>query len=139
MAAKMNNAELIEDQKLKQKKIIAILRHCGSHKGCYKCPLAGKSADACMKILLDAADALEAQQKALDECAVQLAELATKLERLKSSNDELRERQTYIDHWGNKWMTSGEDVPTAAYNHGFLDGEKAVSVDLRSVRKGEQE
>lgn len=63
----MNNAELIEEKKLKQKKIIAILRHCGSHKGCNKCPLAGKSADACMKILLDSADALEAAEKRIAE------------------------------------------------------------------------
>lgn len=38
---------------------IAVLRHCGSHIGCYKCPLAGKASDDCLKILLYAADALE--------------------------------------------------------------------------------
>lgn len=41
------------------KKIIETLRHCGSHQECYNCPLEGKAAEDCMKIMLDAADALE--------------------------------------------------------------------------------
>lgn len=44
------------------------------------------------------------------------------LKRLKECNDELREAQTYIDHYGDKWMTSAKDVPTAAYEHGYADG-----------------
>lgn len=67
-----------------------------------------------------AADALEAAEK-------RIAGLEAKVERLKASNEELREKQTYIDHWGDKWMTSGKDVPTIAYNHGFFDGEQACN------------
>jgi len=47
--------------------LIKTLRHCGSNKGCYKCPLKGKRPDACMKILLEAADALEAAERLLDQ------------------------------------------------------------------------
>lgn len=112
------------------------------------------------KTIKDAADALESADKRIAELAKQaehtdqvdamilatnlkqtarITELEAETERLKASNEELRERQTYIDHWGDKWMTSGKDVLTAAYNHGFLDGEQAVRMDLRSVGKGEQE
>ena len=48
--------------------------------------------------------------------------LQAEVERLKDSNEELREKQTYIDHYGNKWITSAKDVPTAAYEHGYADG-----------------
>ena len=48
--------------------------------------------------------------------------LQAEVERLKDSNEELREKQTYIDHYGNKWMTSAKDVPTSAYEHGYADG-----------------
>jgi hypothetical protein len=46
--------------------LIKVLRHCGSHKGCYNCPL-GKAAGDCMKILIYAADALEAAEKRIAE------------------------------------------------------------------------
>ena len=60
------------------------------------------------KKMNDAADAIEALQ--------------AEVERLKDSNEELREKQTYIDHYGDKWMTSAKDVPTDAYKHGYADG-----------------
>ena len=37
--------------------------------------------------------------------------------------DELREKQTFIDHWGTRWGTSAEDVPDSAYKHGYADGK----------------
>lgn len=64
---------------MERNELIKTLRHCGSNKGCYKCPLKGKGPDACMKMLLEAANALEAQDKALDERARQLAELSAKV------------------------------------------------------------
>ena len=65
--------------------------------------------DDCMnRMLRDAADAIEALQ--------------ADIKRLKEVNDELREAQTYIDHYGDKWLTSAKDVPTAAYEHGYADG-----------------
>ena len=48
--------------------------------------------------------------------------LQAEVKRLKEANDELREAQTYIDHYGDRWMTSAKDVPTAAYEHGYADG-----------------
>lgn len=72
------------------------------------------------KLMRDAADALEATEK-------RIVKLEAEVERLKALNEELREKQTYIDHWGDKWMTSGKDVPTMAYNHGFFDGEQACN------------
>ena len=56
----------------------------------------------------DAADAIEALQ--------------AEVERLKDCNEELREKQTFIDHYGTEWLTSAKDVPTAAYEHGYADG-----------------
>jgi FtsZ-binding cell division protein ZapB len=60
------------------------------------------------QIFKDAADAIEALQ--------------ADIKRLKEANDELREKQTYIDHYGDRWMTSAKDVPTEAYKHGYADG-----------------
>lgn len=56
------------------------------------------------------------------ELSNQVDALQAEVERLKDSNEELRERQIYIDHYGSKWMTSAKDVPTAAYEHGYADG-----------------
>ena len=56
------------------------------------------------------------------ELSNQVDALQAEIERLKDSNEELRERQTYIDHYGDRWMTSAKDVPTAAYEHGYADG-----------------
>ncbi len=43
--------------------LIAVLRYCGKNQECSECPLWGKPPSACMKLLLDAADALEAAEK----------------------------------------------------------------------------
>ena len=56
------------------------------------------------------------------ELTTETEALQAEVERLKDSNEELREKQTYIDHYGDKWMTSAKDVPTAAYEHGYADG-----------------
>lgn len=93
-------------------KLVEALRCCGVI-GCHKCPYHSCAplydADGCtLKMNEDAADAIEALQ--------------LNVKRLKEANDELREAQTYIDHYGNKWMTSAKDVPTAAYEHGYADG-----------------
>lgn len=56
------------------------------------------------------------------ELSNQVDALQAEVERLKDSNEELREKQMYIDHYGSKWMTSGKDVPTEAYKHGYADG-----------------
>ena len=58
----------------------------------------------------------------LADAAAAIEALQAEVERLKDSNEELREKQTYIDHYGNKWMTSAKNVPTAAYEHGYADG-----------------
>lgn len=68
------------------------------------------------QLMEDAADAIEALQ--------------AEVERLKDCNEELREKQTYIDHYGDKWMTSAKDVPTAAYKHGYADGRDEAEAQL---------
>ncbi len=68
------------------------------------------------KLKLDAAAAIEA--------------LEAEVKRLKEANDELREAQTYIDHYGDRWMTSAKDVPTAAYEHGYADGRDEAEAQL---------
>lgn len=82
------------------------------------------------KLMLDAAAAIEDMAKHITEMhervtVLQIArgKLEAEVERLKDANDELREAQTYIDNYGDKWMTSAKDVPTSAYNHGYMDGK----------------
>lgn len=94
------------------KKLVAALRHC-SHDGlvkCNECKYGGKEWPiGCEEEMMrDAAAAIEALQ--------------AEVERLKDCNEELREQQTFIDHYGNEWMTSAKDVPTSAYQHGYADG-----------------
>lgn len=60
--------------------------------------------------------------------------LQAEVKRLKECNDELREAQTYIDHYGDKWMTSAKDVPTSAYNHGYMDGKNEAEQALEPKR-----
>lgn len=74
------------------------------------------------RMMSDAADAIEALQ--------------AEVERLKDSNEELREKQTFIDHYGTEWMTSAKDVPTAAYQHGYADGfaEARVKKEVQDDR-----
>lgn len=56
------------------------------------------------------------------DAAAAIEELQADVKQLKECLDELREAQTYIDHYGDKWLTSAKDVPTSAYNHGYADG-----------------
>ena len=58
--------------------------------------------------------------------------LQTEVKRLKDVIDELREAQTYIDHYGDKWMTSAKDVPTAAYEHGYMDGRNEAMAKMEA-------
>lgn len=57
--------------------------------------------------------------------------LQAEVERLKDSNEELREKQTFIDHYETKWMTSAKDVPTAAYEHGYADGRDEAMAKMK--------
>ena len=67
---------------------------------------------------------------AADDNGRQVEELQAEIERLKDSNEELRERQTYIDHYGIEWLTSAKDVPNYAYEHGYADGMAEVKAQL---------
>lgn len=56
--------------------------------------------------------------------------LQAEVERLKDSNEELREKQTYIDRYGTEWLTSAKDVPNYAYEHGYADGMAEAKAQL---------
>ena len=89
--------------------LVKALRRCASVERCEgRCEMNYGSTDCESRLEMDAAAAIEALQ--------------AEVNRMKDSNEELREKQTYIDHYGNKWMTSAKDVPTAAYEHGYADG-----------------
>lgn len=75
-----------------------------------------------VKALLSASTVSTAWEKLMRNAAAAIEDLRADVKRLKECNDELREAQTYIDHYGDKWMTSAKDVPTSAYNHGYMDG-----------------
>lgn len=96
-------------------KLVKALRICANTAFCNECTL-DDTCENSNKLQLDAAAAIEALQ--------------AEVERLKDSNEELREKQTYIDHYGNKWMTSAKDVPTAAYEHGYADGRDEVMAKM---------
>ena len=103
------------------KKLVEELKSMG--RACYDCQYYGLD---CMRenevcILADAAAAIEA--------------LEAEVKRLKDCNDELREKQTYIDHYGDKWLTSAKDVPTSAYNHGYMDGKNEAEQALEQKRE----
>ena len=71
----MNTAELVN-----------ALRFCAdadSGSGCAGCTV-DDGEDCCGRLLRDTADALEAQQKALGECAKQLADMAAKCHQLEA-------------------------------------------------------
>ena len=88
-----------------------------------------------LRLMWQAADALEAADKRIADLESNLPMVESVLvDKLNLRIAELESETARL-----KWMTSGKDVPTEAYKHGFFDGEQAVSVDLRSVRKGEQE
>lgn len=93
-------------------------------------------------ILPKAADAIEELQETLE--AVQKnsginfrmwEEAQAEVERLKEGNEELRKRQTYIDRYGNEWLTSAEDVPNYAYEHGYADGLAEAEAQLPKLGK----
>lgn len=105
-------------------KRVKALRCAGLSKQCDSCDYGyhlyedSECNDACDNEMLDrdAADAIEALQ--------------AEVKRLKEANDELREAQTYIDHYGDRWMTSAKDVPTSAYEHGYADGRDEAEAQL---------
>lgn len=124
------------------KKLIEALRLCQFGEcGCGKCYYKELKGDWCTednhpeffdcddKLKLDAADAIETLRKYNSENRNEIQQiirsnksLVEEINRLKQSNEELREKQTYIDNCGDKWMTSAKDVPTSAYQHGYADG-----------------
>lgn len=79
----------------------------------------------------------EGLAKVMNDAAAAIEALQAEVERLKDSNEELREKQTYIDHYGDKWMTSAKDVPTAAYEHGYADGfaEARVKMEVQDAEE----
>ena len=108
----------------KYDELVKALRYC-SHGGlvkCNECQYGGKEWPVgCMEAMMrDAAAAIE--------------ELQAEVKRLKECIDELREAQTYIDRYGDKWMTSAKDVPTSAYNHGYMDGKNEAEQVLEPKR-----
>lgn len=74
------------------------------------------------KLKLDAADAIEALMKINNRFRELLDHRNKDVDELQRRVDELREAQIYIDRYGDEWMTSAKDVPTAAYEHGYFDG-----------------
>lgn len=100
-------------------KLVEALRHC-SHDGlvkCNECKYGGKEwpVGCEEEMMADAADAIEELK---DKPWVE----SVQIDKLQQRIDELEEKQTYCDAYGNKWMTSGKDVPTEAYRHGYADG-----------------
>ena len=131
--------------------LVRKMRTCIGDKKCFEKECRYWSELGCMdgNICCDAADAIEAlqaeQKKTVTQifCEEQMAwegrckdlmknisDLQAEVERLKDSNEELREKQTFIDHWGVEWLTSAKDVPTAAYKHGYADGRAEVKAQL---------
>lgn len=100
--------------------LVKALRHCISDPygfvECDGCPIFCKGIDCQNDLHNDAAAVIE--------------ELQAEIERLKDSNEELREKQTYIDHYGIEWLTSAKDVPNYAYEHGYADGMAEVKTQL---------
>ena len=86
--------------------LVKALRYC-AERGDFKCgkdcPMRTEYPNCLTKMDMDAAAAIEGLQ--------------SEVERLKDVIGELREAQTYIDHYGDKWMTSAKDVPTASPWH----------------------
>lgn len=98
--------------------LVRALRHCaGDIHNCQSgCEYAEKGSMYCQSYLqLDASDAIEAMQAELDK-------EGKRVEHLLARVNELEDKQMYCDAYGDKWMTSGKDVPTEAYKHGYADG-----------------
>ena len=75
-----------------------------------------------IKAFRSASTVSTAWEKLMRDAAAAIEALQAEVERLKDCNEELREKQTFIDHYGTEWMTSAKDVPTSAYQHGYADG-----------------
>ena len=113
--------------------LVEALRYCKVDycSSCLGCPMyADYDGSGCLNEMHDdAADAIERFVSLYEKAEMDATNLTGKLaqaeadiERLKEANEELREKQTYIDHYGDRWMTSAKDVPTSAYEHGYADG-----------------
>lgn len=116
---------------------------CGTNKAdknhnCEKCRYF--SCNNCLYTIImdDAADAIEALQAEVRfwEAAVKGQEdgikvLQAEVKRLKEGNEELREKQTYADHNGDKWRTGGKDILQAAYDHGYMDGWDKAKMEVQ--------
>lgn len=111
--------------------LVKALRYCVNARNCKKCAyrINNNSVKCRIQRVEDAADAIEKLVTLYEKAEMdatnltgKLAQAEAEVERLKDSNEELREKQTYIDHYGAEWMTSAKDVPTAAYEHGYMDG-----------------
>lgn len=107
------------------------------------------------QVMLDAADAIEALQAEvnrleldnedyehehrrlkgeIDALQAEIPIVETVLvDKLRQRIDELEEKQTYCDAYGDKWMTSGKDVPTEAYKHGYADGRDEAQKQIDSI------
>lgn len=106
---------------MKYDELVKALRICAKAERDYECVGCAYTGYNCNDLLkLDAAAAIEALQ--------------AEVKRLKECNNELREAQTYIDHYGDKWLTSAKDVPTSAYNHGYMDGKNEAEQALEQKR-----
>lgn len=90
-------------------KLVKALRCCAEEADCINCPRKG-------------GDCVYGPDGLLTDAAAAIEDLQAEVERLKDCNEELRERQTYIDRYGTEWLTSAKDVPTSAYKHGYADG-----------------
>jgi hypothetical protein len=121
--------------------LIKALRYCAEHEGCdyyiaKDCPREDTwvcGVDCEQILMLAAADAIEALQAKCDR-------LEQKCKAQQERNEEYCEKQTYIDKWGAKWMTSAKDVPSAAYQHGFCDGqayEQQTTIEAQIPKRGE--
>ena len=100
-------------------KLVKALRYCGNfteREGCDESCEYFNDMDCPKRIMFDAAATIEALQ--------------AEVERLTDCNEELRERQTYIDRYGTEWLTSAKDVPNYAYEHGYADGMAEVKAQL---------
>ncbi len=112
--------ELTELRQGAEKLGYKLMRGCINPPGtCVRCAYNMGNNECNVKMMMaDAADAIE--------------KLQAEVKRLKECNDELREAQTYIDHYGDKWLTSAKDVPTSAYNHGYMDGRNEAMAKMEA-------
>ncbi len=120
-------------------KLAEALRYCVNARNCEKCAyrIDNNSVKCRVQRVEDAADAIEKLVTLYEKAEMDATNLTGKLaqaeadiERLKEANEELREKQTYIDHYGDRWMTSAKDVPTSAYEHGYADGRDESEAQL---------